>query len=622
MRYRYVLLLLSIFLSSARAQVSIPGSVRDLIVYQSPENGETCVPAQTTLIVRPNASTLRAHGSHDFLFTARGTSSGLHEGSVVISDDHETVIFKPYKPFDLGEKVDVELQISGEVAALPFTYTFSIASMSRNEQTYWLAILRENEEEENRNSTDRSLQDNLSDTAGFPAITIDTLASEKVAPGDIFMAPNGFGAGFITAVDNTGYPNFERRILPLGCENFRPWPNNRVSYFRIDQVGSDGTAVGQIILLDESYNLIDSFQCGNGYIANDHEFQLLPNGHALLIAYDVRDTDMRIVTGDSNAVAHAKVIGGVIQELDLQKNVIFQWRTWDHFKITDATHIPSLKTVIMLDYAHLNSVDLDTDGNILASFRSMDEITKINRTNGKIVWRMGGKNNYFTFLGDTMQFSHQHDVRRISKLRITMMDNGNYHTSIWGNGTLHDTSYSRAVEYRIDEGSLTAKLVWQYRDIPYASAAGNVQRLANGNTFIGLGVSNRPNAIEVTPSGEKVFQLSLPLGTYNYRTFRFEELEPILAVPSGDDNTPESLSIHPNPAGDEVNISYLSQGSGQMHIELADVLGHVVRSAVSTAEEAGKLSQTFDIRGLPAGTYYCRLRQHGALIARKLVVHR
>src|SRR5439155_23053659 len=115
------------------------------------------------------------------------------------------------------------------------------------------------------------------------------------------------------------------------------------------------------------------------------------------------------------------------------------------------------------DYAHLNSVDVDTDGNILASFRSMDEVTKINHNNGKIIWRWGGKNNYFTLVGnDTLPFSHQHDVRCIANGHITMFDNGNYRKTIWGDQSYHDTAYSRAIEYQLDESSLTAQPVWQY----------------------------------------------------------------------------------------------------------------------------------------------------------------
>ena len=51
----------------------------------------------------------------------------------------------------------------------------------------------------------------------------------------------------------------------------------------------------------------------------------------------------------------------------------------------------------IIDYCHTNAIEQDNDGNILISSRNMDEITKINRITGQIIWRLGGKNNQFEF---------------------------------------------------------------------------------------------------------------------------------------------------------------------------------------------------------------------------------
>jgi len=55
--------------------------------------------------------------------------------------------------------------------------------------------------------------------------------------------------------------------------------------------------------------------------------------------------------------------------------LIFQWRSWDHFQITDATHENLLASNI--DYVHGNAIEIDTDSNIIISSRHMDEITKL-----------------------------------------------------------------------------------------------------------------------------------------------------------------------------------------------------------------------------------------------------
>ena len=162
--------------------------------------------------------------------------------------------------------------------------------------------------------------------------------------------------------------------------------------------------------LDSNFKLIDSFKCGNGYVTDVHELRVLANGHALLMSYDPEIVDMSQIVpgGNPNAV----VTGLILQEIDTHKNVVWQWRSWDHYKITDATH--ENLTAANIDYVHGNAIEIAGDGNIIISCRHMDEITKINYDDGSIMWRWGGKNNQFTFLNDTLKFSHQHAIRLIA----------------------------------------------------------------------------------------------------------------------------------------------------------------------------------------------------------------
>ncbi len=48
----------------------------------------------------------------------------------------------------------------------------------------------------------------------------------------------------------------------------------------------------------------------------------------------------------------------------------------------------------------------------------MDEITKIDRNTGDIIWRFGpqAKNNMFTFLNDTVGFSYPHDIQQLKSV--------------------------------------------------------------------------------------------------------------------------------------------------------------------------------------------------------------
>ncbi len=88
---------------------------------------------------------------------------------------------------------------------------------------------------------------------------------------------------------------------------------------------------GKYYAEDSQYNIVDSFYCGNGYSTDTHELRVLNNGHALLMSYDPQNVDMSLIVpgGDPNAI----VIGLIIQEIDENKNVVFQWRSWDHFQL-------------------------------------------------------------------------------------------------------------------------------------------------------------------------------------------------------------------------------------------------------------------------------------------------
>ena len=253
----------------------------------------------------------------------------------------------------------------------------------------------------------------------------------------------------------------------------------------------------------------------------------------------------------------------------------------------------------------------------------MDEVTKINRTNGKIIWRWGGKHNYFQFKGDTLQFSQQHDVRRIPNGHITVFDNGNFRKIRWGDDSIHDTTFSRAIEYDLDESSLKATAVWQYTDFPVSYAGGNVERLANGHTFIGLGFRDLPNAIEVTQKGEKVFQLSILQPGSIYRTYRFEYPmhSSVVRVPYAG-NTLGIQSINPNPAHTSANVTFSVMESGHVYVDILNILGQSVRRFGENISDKGIYSTSLNINELSEGTYYCKLSQNGRISVKLLVVQK
>lgn len=266
-------------------------------------------------------------------------------------------------------------------------------------------------------------------------------------------------------------------------------------------------------LKDETFTIVDSFHLSEGYSVNIHDFKVLPNGHALIIGTYRRDVDMsRIVPGGR---PDAQLTCDVVQELDADKRAVFEWHALDHIPITDSFHDLTQKSI---DYAHFNSVNLDpTDNNLLLSLRTTSEIVKVSRSTGEVLWRFGGKDNDFTFIGEHQEnapyyFVGQHAVWRFRNGHILFFDNGN----ISGGGlTPCDRTYSRGVEYHLDEVNRTATLVWEFRHDPdiKSPSGGRVEPLANGNILIDWGAAipsgtpEVPLVTEVSPAGKLVYEL-------------------------------------------------------------------------------------------------------------------
>ncbi|MCH6575270.1 MAG: aryl-sulfate sulfotransferase, partial [Bacteroidetes bacterium] len=486
--------------------------------FISPVPNSSMLLPETNIIIREgnliNAASL--FGTN--IIKVVGSVSGTHAGTLILSDDGKTIIFKPYEKFSYGETINVSYnggiyKLTGE-ELLPLNFTFNISDKnSYKDYKRGIKDFLELDTKSYLNSTPKLIRQKLSITndglpEDFPTVTVNTF--NNPSPGYSFLAPftnTYLPLGYLMIVDNKGVPIFYQRTHSIKTD-WKLQPNGMLTYVDLVKKKFYG--------MDSSYAIIDSFSTGNGYTTDTHELQVLPDGHALLMAYDYQTVRMDTVVqgGDSSAT----VVGLIVQELDADKNVVFQWRSWDHFLITDATEDIDL-TASTIDYVHGNAIELDDDGNLLISCRHMDEITKINSQTGAIIWRLGGlksRNNQSLFINDELTFSHQHDIRRLSNGNVTLYDNGN----------LHILKISRAREYSLDESNKTAELIWVHTNEPpiYKSAQGNVQKLSGNNTLIGWGgwINQGAEAVsEVHQDGSIALEIFLADTYTNYRAFKF-----------------------------------------------------------------------------------------------------
>lgn len=520
-KYKPALVIVNLlFIVSAFAQK------QDKIQYISPIN-ESELNARNTQIILRQGDDLDQSSIIPEIFTVIGDDSGLHKGETILSTDGKTLIFKPDKMFEPGEQVQVYinegLKLKNGKAVSAFEFSFKITPLKKPlkiaDYHKELNLSRFTEEFQDQYLQKMSVSEESLPT-DFPTYTL--VVNDSTSAGDYFLSPTRIvsGDGYNVIVSNTGALKYYEKINEGVPFNFSVASNGMLTYGTMSEYydfGGGGDT--EFKMMDDTYNVVDQFSMGNGYTSDFHEFQYMPNGHVFMVAYDLQPVDMsKLVDGGHPG---ALVAGSVIQELDTYGDVIFQWRSWDHYDLLDS-YADLTKSVF--DAIHINSIELDlSDLNIIVSSLALAEATKIDRNTGEIIWRMGGKNNQFTFQNESedhapLYFMFQHDIRRLKNGNITIFDGGDSERR----------KYSRAVEYKIDEENKTATKVWEYRKDPdiYSPNMGSVQRLANGNTVIGWGLASMygdPMITEVDSVGNVVAELTFdkPLTT-SYRAMKFD----------------------------------------------------------------------------------------------------
>ena len=350
-----------------------------------------------------------------------------------------------------------------------------------------------------------------------PPVTI-LQNSGPLADGFIFIGPQD-----ITAPNRVQGPEI---IDSLGrIVWFNPTPGSMATDFRVQSyqgnpvlTWSQGITYGDTkagdttnYILDNTYKVVATVQAGHGYNADIHEFQITPQNTALISVYNNVQADLTSVGGPSNGM----VTEGVVQEIDIATGgVLFEWHSLTDVPITESyAAVPSASSGLPYDYFHLNSVKLDTDGNILVSSRHTWTVYKVNRTTGAIIWRLGGKKSDFT-LGPGLPFAWQHDVEAVDATTLRIFDNESDGAPV--------LPYSRVIWVAHDDTAMTATLAQSivHPEQLSALAEGSAQSLPNGDTFVEWGILGRIS--EFNSAGQLLFDASEAPGYGSYRGYRLQ----------------------------------------------------------------------------------------------------
>ena len=436
--------------------------------------------------------------------TVVGSKSGTHAGTLRGDSDGRGASFLPFTAFAPGETVTVTTSLS-IVGGSRGVFRFTVATPA-GAVPYKRGI-----------SAPRVPGDVLAFHSRpdlRPVAVRVTHRSRRPLPGDIFLTP-WFGplADGPMIVDANG-----------GLIWFSPVPaGQRASDLQVQRylgkpvltwwqgLSGAGLGFGKDVIYDSSYRQIATVNAANGFPADLHEFEITAQNTALITTYQPVYWDASRIRGGTKRQI---VVDSVVQEIDIPTGLLlFQWDSLDHVPVTDSyVRPPPARTNDPFDYFHVNSVDVDRDGNLIVSGRNTWTIYKIDRHTGAGIWRLGGVHSSFK-LAPRTYWAFQHDVRvqAHNDLYITLFDNES--------GVYGVRRQSGAVKLRLDLKHMTATQVHRDSHSPptLAPFAGDVEQLPDHNDFVGWGA--RPYISEYSPSGRLLYDAHFVGENGSYRSY-------------------------------------------------------------------------------------------------------
>jgi hypothetical protein len=461
-----------------------------------------------------------------------GSKSGDHAGRVYAYSQGGGGSFVPDKPFIDGERVAVQALLGAGGAAKRVAFAFYV------DNPYPTAGVAEFGNPQAAPADYQSF-DTLPGVQA-PVLNV-TVADHDPAAGDV-LTTNGPGPGQYGPLIYTPQGQlvwFDK--LPSGETaedlNEQTYEGQRDLTWWRGRVLSLGFGQGEDIVMSSRYQIVARVRGGNGLKADLHDFQLAPHDIAYITAFNPIRCDLSAVKGARDGT----ITDAAVQEIDMKTGLVrWEWHSLDHVAAEESETEASTDSTPW-DWFHLNSIDLESDGNIFISARSTWAGYQLEGGSGRVLWRLGGLKSSFK-MGPGTETAWQHDGRILPNGDVTFFDDGS-------NPPIH--SQSRAVRIALDFKTHEAHLVSSYTHANpplLAASQGNMQTLADGNTVVGYG--GVPAISEYSSDGSLLFDANLPFDMSFYRAFRFPW--------SGRPSSPPAVLADLNNTGEEtiVHVSW------------------------------------------------------------------
>ena len=308
-------------------------------------------------------------------------------------------------------------------------------------------------------------------------------------------------ATYLAIIDANGVPRWQRRL------------NTRATHFKAHRDGkypySYGhylrSAVGyRMVILDENLDEVERVTTtGALQHTGAHDFAIRENGNYVFEAYepDIRDFSAYTDENDNPYGTSVATEDSVIEEVNPAGSRVFFWNSWNDMYLNDC-----LQHRFPNDYAHINSVQVVDEADIIASFRGCAQVWRIDRETETGEWLLGRSNRsdaeweaqkgirVLKIVGDPHgEFCGQHSARLIPNGHLVLFDNGwhcledpetrDTQRTDWG--------FSRVVEYALDIDNGEAVFVRQHclgnKCEQFSEAQGHIHRMDSGHWLVSWG---------------------------------------------------------------------------------------------------------------------------------------
>jgi hypothetical protein len=379
----------------------------------------------------------------------------------------------------------------------------------------------------------------------------------EASPGYTLFAPMGSGTTYLINnfgdIVNSWESSYDPGLAAYLLENGNLLRTGNLHNATFSSAGGAGGIVEEF---DPDNNLVWSYRLSAATACLHHDLEILPDGHILLIAWELKSESEALAAGRNPALlADGELWPDTIIEIDpATNNIVWQWHVWDHLvqdydsakpnyaAISDHPELVDLNfTETPLggaDWTHINSVAYNEEfDQILLSVHAFSEVWVIDHSTttaeaashsggasgqgGDLLYRWGNPQAYARGTASDRVLYGQHDANWIAAGtpgagNILLFNNGLQRPSgAYSSIEEFTPPVDQTGDYTLQAGGAYGPdtTVWTYTTPTpeefYASNISGAQRLANGNTLVCEGKSG--TIFELTPADELVWKFVNPV---------------------------------------------------------------------------------------------------------------